>query len=142
MSAATRRAALGAILSAPLTGGAVMALPSETPQPTTPAASPKLVRLIAKHDRIERLLRDASEEGAHRGLVRAAGAMWARVAGFQSASFADTLAKAACLARMWPLADAEAEVRRDAGSGYAYMDCMALNIAVEVMRLGEGSQCA
>lgn len=37
MSASTRRAALGAILAAPLTGGAVMALPSDSPQPVAPS---------------------------------------------------------------------------------------------------------
>ena len=135
MTASTRRAAFGAILAAPL--ASVPAFSREMP-----SASPQLVRLIAKHDRINERLRAIEDDEDQRGLCRAAGAIRARVAGFQSRSFADTLAKAACMARLWPLADAEAEVRRDVASGYVYMDLMALNIAVEVMRLGEGTLCA
>lgn len=37
MSASTRRAALGAILAAPLTGGAVMVLPSVSPPNLRPS---------------------------------------------------------------------------------------------------------
>ncbi|MGU3326090.1 hypothetical protein ACLBXB_04055 [Methylobacterium mesophilicum] len=37
MKASTRRSALGAILAAPLTGGAVMALPFGSPQPGAPS---------------------------------------------------------------------------------------------------------
>lgn len=44
MSASTRRAALGAILSAPLTGGAVMALPSDAPKLPAPTVDPHAVR--------------------------------------------------------------------------------------------------
>ena len=135
MVASTRRAALGAILAAPLSS--VPAISREMP-----SASPQLLRLIAKHDRINECLRAVEDDEDQRGLSRAAGAIRARVAGFQSKSFADTLAKASCLARMWPLVDAEAEVRRDVASGYVYMDLMALNIAVEVMQLGEGTLCA
>jgi hypothetical protein len=109
-----------------------------------PPVSQKLARLIAKHDRINAILQSKSGEPGpiDRGLIRAAGAIRARVAGFPSASFADTLAKAACLARLWPLADADQEIQSNVASGYVYMDTMALNIAVEVMRLGEGTLCA
>ena len=138
MTASTRRAALGAMLAAPLASVPAIAGPAAS---QSPAASPQLVRLIAKHDRINERLRAVEDDEDQRGLSRAAGAIRARVAGFQSRSFVDTLAKASCLARMWPLVDAEAEVRRDVASGYVYMDLMALNIAVEVMRLGEGSLC-
>lgn len=44
MAASTRRAALGAILAAPITGGAVMALPLDSAQAIVPAADPHAAR--------------------------------------------------------------------------------------------------
>lgn len=57
MSASTRRAALGAILAAPFTGGAVMALPSGSePLPDDEARflaiGPQLVKLLDEYDRL------------------------------------------------------------------------------------------
>lgn len=141
MSASTRRAAIGAILAAPL--ASVPAAANFPGSGKLPAVSPELVRLIAKHDRInERLNASSYETSCNHGLVRAAGAMRARVAGFPSHGLPDILAKAECLARLYPLADAEHEVREEIASGHAYLDCMALNIAIEVMKLGEGTLCA
>ncbi|MCJ2069999.1 hypothetical protein MKK75_14535, partial [Methylobacterium sp. J-030] len=65
----TRRAALGAILTAPLASASARA--------DEPAASPKLVRLIAKHDRINALLNASGGDSGidyPKGLIRAAGA--------------------------------------------------------------------
>lgn len=44
MTASTRRGALGAILAAPLTGGAVMALPLDAPKPPATTADPHAAR--------------------------------------------------------------------------------------------------
>ncbi len=52
------------------------------------------------------------------------------------------MAKAACLARLYPLADAEEELACGLKGGHAYLDCMALGIACEVMRHGEAQRCA
>lgn len=57
MSASTRRAALGAILVAPFTGGAVMALPSGSgslpdDEARFLAIGPQLVRLLDEYDRL------------------------------------------------------------------------------------------
>lgn len=144
MTASTRRAALGAILAAPLAGGAVTASHSRATAAARPAASPELVRLIAKHDRINAILDCEADErdSTKPGTRRAAGMARARVTAFPSQSLADILAKAACLARLWPIAEAEEEVRDKAASGHVYIDCMALNIFVEVMKLGEGALCA
>jgi hypothetical protein len=109
-----------------------------------PPVSRKLARLIAKHDRINAILNAVCDDygPARWGTARAAGAIRARVTAFPSASFADILAKAACLARLYPLADADEEVQSRVASGHVYIDDMALNIAVEVMKLGEGTLCA
>lgn len=143
MTARTRRAALGAILAAPLASVPAAATVA-APRSSVPPVSRKLARLIAKHDRINAILNAESDDcnPARRGTARAAGAIRARVTAFPSASFADILAKAACLARLWPLSDAEGEVQSKAASGHVYMDDMALNIAMEVMKLGEGMLCA
>ena len=57
MTASTRRAALGAILAAPLTGGAVMALPSGSASLPDDEArflviGPQLVKLLDEYDRL------------------------------------------------------------------------------------------
>ena len=119
-----------------------MALPSDSPKRS--AASPELVRLIAKHDRINDLLSASCDEdgsGSNSGLVRAAGAIRARVAGFPSRGLPDILAKAGCLARLYPLPEAEEQVRESI-NGYAYLDDMSVALAVEVMKLAEGTLCA
>ena len=135
MSASTRRAALGAILAAPLASVPVVA---------SAPVSPELARLIVKHDRINAIL-DAECDGerfASEDTCRAAGLARARVAGFRSQGLPDILAKAACLARLYPLADMELEVREEVETGHANLDCMAHNIAAELMRFGEGTLCA
>ncbi|SFM10100.1 hypothetical protein [Methylobacterium pseudosasicola] len=146
MTVSTRRAALGAILAAPLTGGAVMALPSNVPQPTAPAVSPELVRLIAKHDRINAILNretqtDDSSLPSY-GTMRAARHARTRVTGFSSRSFADTLAKAACLGRLWPTDELAIEVGLKVRQTEVCMDEMALGLALELMRFAEGTLCA
>lgn len=143
MSRSTRRAAPHAILVAPLASVSAAANGVVT-HPSLPPVSRKLARLIAKHDRINAIPDAESDDynPARRGTARAAGAIRARVIAFPSASFADILAKAACLARLWPLSDAEGEVQSKTASGHVYRDDMALNIAVEVMKLGDGTLCA
>jgi hypothetical protein len=109
-----------------------------------PAAAPKLVRLIAKHDHINAMLNASGDEsGVHDppGLIRAAGALRARVLGFPSRSLPDILAKAACMARLYPLADLGEELNSKAASGHADIDEGALGIALDLMKLGEGSLC-
>lgn len=136
-TAATRRAALGTILAAPLAS-----MPARAEQR---AASPKLVRLIAKHDRINAMLKaSGDEDGLHypKGLIRAAGAMRARLLGFPSRGLPDILAKAACMARLYPLADLEEELNSEVASGHVYIDEVALGIALDLMKLGEGTLCA
>ncbi len=51
----------------------------------------------------------------------------------------DTMAKAACLARLYPLADAEADLVAELRDDHAYLDAMALGIACEVMRHGSSA---
>ncbi|MCJ2070593.1 hypothetical protein MKK75_17630, partial [Methylobacterium sp. J-030] len=109
-----------------------------------PAASPKLVRLIAKHDRINALLNASGGDSGidyPKGLIRAAGAMRSRVLGFPSRSLPDILAKAACMARLYPLADLEEELNSKAASGHAYIDEVVLGVALDLMKLGEGTLC-
>ena len=143
MTASTRRSALGAILAAPLTGGAVMALPFGSPQPGAPSVSPKLVRLIAEHDTHRAAMDDRPDDEWPTKENRCEGGrLRALVAGFPSTGWADTMAKAACLARLWPIEEAEEELRSQVDTGYAYLECMALAIACEVMRLGEDAACA
>lgn len=156
MTASTRRAALGAILAAPLTGGAVMALPSGSSQPVAaaadfpesgklPAVSPELVRLIAKHDRIDAMLKaSVSDDGVEydQGLMRAAGAMRARVLSYPASGLPDILAKVACVARLWPLSDLREEVAQAAQSGRATIDDMVEGIVLELALLAEGTLCA
>lgn len=140
MSAATRRAALGAILTAPLTGGAV------TAQPLTPAVSPELLRLIAKHDRINAILEEEGDNDdislPSYGTMRAAAVARTRVLGFQSAGMADVLAKAACLGRLWPTEDLALELQFKLKKSEVCMDEMALGLALDLMRMAEGSLCA
>ncbi|MET3411634.1 hypothetical protein [Methylobacterium sp. 1030] len=133
-TASTRRAALGAILAAPLASVPATA--------SAASATPALVRLIAKNDRINDLL-NASDgaSGFDPGLVRAAGVIRSRVAAFPSRGLPDILAKASCLARLYPLADAEEQVRESL-NGYAFLDEMSVALAVEVMKLAEGTLCA
>jgi hypothetical protein len=146
MTASTRRAALSVILSVPLTGGAVMALPSDSPQLTTAAVSPELVRLIAKHDRINAILDEETDSDDLRlpsyGTMRAACVARTRVLAFQSAGVADVLAKAACLGRLWPTEDLALELRLKIKNSEVCMDEMALGLALDLMRMAEGTLCA
>jgi hypothetical protein len=146
MTASTRRAALGAILAAPLTGGTVMALPSGSPLPVKPTVSPELVRLIAKHDRINAIIIRETETDdlslPSYGTMRAARHARTRVTGFPSRSFADTLAKAACLGRLWPTNELAIEVGLKVRQSEVCMDEMALGLALELMQFAEGTLCA
>ena len=146
MTASTRRAALGAILAAPLTGGAVMALPSGSPQPVVSAVSPELVRLIAKHDRINAILDEETDTDdlslPSYGTMRAACVARTRVLGFQSAGMADVLAKAACLGRLWPTEELALELRWKVKNSEVCMDEMAMGLALDLMRIAEGTLCA
>ena len=131
---ASRRGLMLGLAALPLAGGAVVA---------TPAVTPKLARLIAKHDAMnDRLNAPADDGGCNSGLVRAAGALRARVAGFPSQGLPDILAKAACLGRMWPTEDLEVEVLEKLSCGYAYMDDMATALVAELIRFGEATLCA
>ena len=134
MTASTRRAALGAILAAPL---------ASVPAVAAPTVSPELARIIAEHDAHRAVMDDRPDDEWPTKENRCEGGrLRALVAGFPSAGWADTMAKAACLARLWPIEEAEEEMRFQVDAGYAYLDCMALAIACEVMRLGEGGSCA
>ena len=133
MTSSTRRAALGAILAAPLTS--VPAAAS--------SASPKLAQIIAEHDAHRAVMNDHPEDEAPtREDCRKAGRLRARIVRFPSQGWADTMAKAACLARLYPLRDAEEDLAHELKDNHAYLDAMALGIACEVMRLGEAKQCA
>ncbi|MCJ2056668.1 hypothetical protein MKL09_08880 [Methylobacterium sp. J-048] len=132
--ASTRRAALGAILAAPL---------ASVPAATAPTVSPELARIIAEHDAHRAVMEDNPDDERPTKEDRCEGGrLRALVAGFPSVGWADTMAKAACLARLWPVEEAEEEMRSQVDAGYAYLDCMALAIACEVMRLGEAQRCA
>lgn len=134
MTVSTRRAALGAILAAPL---------ASVPAAAASTVSDELVRLIAEHDAQRAAMDDQPDDECPTKDQRIEGGrLRARVAGFPSNGWPDTMAKAACLARLYPVNEAEDEVRSACESGYAYLDCMALNIACEVMRYGEGMPCA
>ncbi|MCJ2133015.1 hypothetical protein MKK69_02845 [Methylobacterium sp. J-026] len=134
MSASTRRAALGAILAAPL---------ASVPAVATPTVSPGLTQLIEEHDAHRAVMDDRpDDEWPTKGNRCQSGRLRALVAGFPSSSWADTMAKAACLARSWPIEEAEAEIRSQADTGFAYLECIALAIACEVMRHEEGMPCA
>ncbi len=133
MTASTRRAALGAILAAPLASVPAVAA----------TVSPKLARFIAEHDAHRVVMDDHAEnESPSREDCRKAGRLRARIVRFPSAGWADTMAKAACLARLYPLADAEEDLVAELRDDHAYLDAMALGIACEVMRYGEARQCA
>lgn len=133
MSASTRRAALGAILAAPLASAPA----------TASSVSPKLAQIIAEHDAHRAVMDDHPEDEAPtREDCRKAGRLRARIVRFPSLGWADTMAKAACLARLYPLRDAEEDLACELKDNHAYLDAMALNIVVEVMQLGEGTLCA
>lgn len=136
MAASTRRAAIGAILAVPL---------ASAPMVAATAVSPALVALIAEHDRINAAL-DASGNdwgpSLDQSLIRSAGSLRGKIAAFPTRGWPDTMAKAACLARVWTIEGAEEELQSQIGGGYAYLADMALAIACEVMRHGEAWACA
>ena len=76
--------------------------------------------------------------GCNSGLVQAAGVIRARVAGITVSRLPDILAKAGCLARLDPLPEAEEHVRGSI-NGYADLDDMSVALAVEAMKLAEGT---
>jgi hypothetical protein len=134
MTFPSRRAALGAILAAPL---------ASVPAVATSTISPALSRIIAEHDAHQATKDDWPDSVWPTEAERKeAGRLRALVAGYPSAGWPDTMAKAACLARLWPVAEAEDEVRSECEGGHAYLECMALAIACEVMRLGGATSCA
>ena len=134
VSPSTRRAALGAILAAPL---------ASVPAVAMSAVSPKLAQFIAEHDAHRAVMDDRpGDEWPTKENRCEGGRLRALVAGYPSKGWADTMAKAACLARLWPIEEAEEEMRSQVDTGHAYLDCMALAIACEVMRYGEGGSCA
>lgn len=96
MNRTSRRAALGAILAAPLATSPVAA------KANVPGISPELARLIRK-SRIANARVDAeiNEPGFLHGSVRAAAALRCRVARFPSNSIADVLAKARHTVAVW-----------------------------------------
>ncbi|MGT2482357.1 hypothetical protein ACU4GR_33800 (plasmid) [Methylobacterium oryzae CBMB20] len=110
------------------------------------AASPELVALIAALDHVNSALLDletlaelgTSTPEAERDLNAAAGALRARLAAFPSRGLPDVLAKAACVARLYPPADIQAEIRPALG-GRALLDDMWVGLAVELMRVADGS---
>lgn len=134
MTASTRRAALGAILAAPLASVPAVA--------ATQSVSAGLTRLIAKHDRInEMLFSSESDDGYsfNEGLMRAAAAMRGRVLSYPAQGLPDILAKVECLARLWPLDELRKEVAKAARSGHVTIDDMAEGIVLELALLGEGA---
>lgn len=136
MSGATsRRAALGAILAAPF---------ATVPAKAAASVTPELARLIAKHNRINAILEDegAGDGFPSNGTCRAAGMARARVAGFPSKGLPDIVAKAVCLMRVYGIPEAEGEIADHCERGHIYLDAMAVGIALEAARYGEGTLCA
>ena len=133
----SRRAALGAILGAPLASVPTVA--------ATPSVSPKLARLIAKHDRINAKLDAACDVlgfGYPRGLIKAAAAMRAQVVRYPCANMADVMAKALCVARLWPVEDLQFEIDKAPPRDGCSMDVMSLGIVMELAMMGGMKPCA
>ena len=133
----TRRAALGAILAAPLASVPAMAL--------TPVSgiSPKLARLIRKSQAADDRLRAEAEDEWNPGNIRAAAALRCRVAKFPSASLADVLAKASHTVSIWGFDCAKEEFEDATADGFAYLDHMAQAVLLDLVRVtGRGTLCA
>jgi hypothetical protein len=133
----TRRAALGAILAAPL------AASPATAKTALPGISPELARLIRKSQAADDRLRaedsDVGGRGFSRGSMRAAAALRCRVATFKSASMADVLAKARHTAAIWEIDCAQEEFEAATANGECYLDDMAHGVFLDLLRVaGEG----
>ncbi|MCJ2025099.1 hypothetical protein [Methylobacterium sp. J-067] len=143
MGASTRRVALGALAAASLAAlpakGAGLKLPT--------GVSPELAALIVEHDRTNALLNaylddENCEYVLHAQFVGTAGAMRVKVLAFPSRNLSDILAKAACVLRLWPVEDLQAEVGSKAKSEHVYIDDMSNALLLELHHLMEGTLCA
>ena len=134
---ATRRAAPGAILAAPLAS-----VPSAA-KATVPGVSPELARLIRKSQRADDRLKAEAEDEWNPGNIRAAAALRCRVATFKSVSMADVLAKARHTVAIWGRECAEEEFEAAVVDGTAYLTDMAHAVFLDLARLtGEDAPCA
>ncbi len=131
----TRRAALGAILTGPLTAPSVAA--------PAPSVSPDLARFIADCINLDSEVRLAANGDPNyippRPVCIAAGRARGRVARFASASHADVQAKLRLLAVIYPVADIRCEAEPD-DDGHAYLDNVALSVVADLMDLMEAGQ--
>ena len=134
---ATRRAALGAILAAPLaTSSAAAVIPAS-------GISPELARLIRKSQRADDRLRAEAEDEWNPGSMLAAAALRYRVATFRAASLADVLAKARHTVAVWGYECAKEQFEAATAEGSACVDDMAIAVLLDVARLaGESGPCA
>lgn len=136
---ATRRAALGAILAAPLASVPAAA------KTTVPGISPELARLIRKSQRADdRLMAEKDEvDGFSPGNMRAAAVLRCLVAKFPSSSIADVLAKASHTIAIWGHDCALEEQEAATADGGCYLDDMARAVLLDLVRLtGEDAPCA
>ena len=133
----TRRAALGAILTAPLVG-----LPAAAAIPAA-GVSPELARLIAECVEADSAMdRDANGDPDYippRPLCLAAGLARGRVASFASTSHADVQAKLRLLAVIYPVTDIRGEAE-PGDDGHAYLDNVALSVVADLLELMEAGQ--
>lgn len=134
----TRRAALGAILAAPLAS-----VPAAAIAPARGISS-ELARLIRKSqradDRVNALLEG---EGYPYGPVKAAASLRCRIAKFEAAGLADVLAKAKHTIAIWGHDCAREEQEAATADGSCYLDDMARAVLLDLVRLtGEDAPCA
>lgn len=134
---ATRRAALGAILAAPLAS-----VPAAAGIPAA-GVSPELARLIRKSQRADDCLRAQDGDEWNPGNIRAAAALRCRVAKFRASGIADVLAKAKHTVAVWGYECAQEEFEAATAEGFAYVNDMAIAVALDLARLaGEDAPCA
>ncbi|MCJ2023675.1 hypothetical protein [Methylobacterium sp. J-067] len=143
MGASTRRTALGALAAAPLAGLPLKGVGIRLP----PDVSPELTALIAEHDRTNALLNaylddENCEYLVHAEYVGTAGAMRVKVLAFPSRNLSDILAKAACVLRLRPVEDLQAEVDLKSKSEHVYLNDMSNGLLLELHHLMEGTLCA
>jgi hypothetical protein len=141
MAASTRRAALGAILAAPL--GTAPAVASATHRRafgglarTGPADRQARSPQCPPRRRVRR-----GGHGLQQRLGPGRGGNPDARGGLSVSRLPDILAKAGCRARLDPLPEAEEQVRGPI-NGYADLDDMSVALAVAVMKLAEGTLCA
>lgn len=144
MVASTRRAALGAILAAPLASVPVAAS----------SASPSLANLVARYERLDALLQAESDRlekagwrrrnDMHDRLAAVCGKLRGRICQHPSTSMDDVLLKVRAFALSTSFDDGreELECNLQSRDGHAYLDDIALAVIVNLVGLREGKRCA